>query len=58
MPIAPPRLWRRAPGGLATAVYAFHCTEDSPLFYAVWYVLAILAVTAVGALVGARALRW
>jgi hypothetical protein len=44
--------------GAATAVYAFSCTEDSPLFYAVWYVLAILGVTGLGALLGARLLRW
>ena len=41
-------------GGAAAAVYALHCTEDSPLFYAVWYGLAILAATGVGALLGAR----
>ncbi len=29
---------RRRGGG----VYSIHCTEDSPLFYAVWYMLAIL----------------
>ena len=45
-------------GGAAAAVYAVHCTEDSPLFYALWYVLAILGVTALGALLGARLLRW
>ena len=37
-------------GGAAAAVYAVHCTEDSPLFYAFWYVLAILGATALGAL--------
>ena len=31
-------------GGAAAVVYSMHCTEDSPLFYAVWYVLAILGV--------------
>uniref|UniRef100_UPI002601921A NrsF family protein n=2 Tax=Amaricoccus TaxID=56999 RepID=UPI002601921A len=45
-------------GGAAAGVYSLHCTEDSPLFYGVWYVLAILAVAAVGALAGARVLRW
>ena len=30
-------------GGAGAALYAIHCTEDSPLFYAVWYGLAILA---------------
>jgi hypothetical protein len=45
-------------GGAAAAVYSMHCTEDSPLFYAFWYVLAILAVTAIGAFAGARLLRW
>jgi hypothetical protein len=45
-------------GGLAAGLYAFHCTEDSPLFYAVWYVLAILGVTGLGAILGTRLLRW
>ena len=45
-------------GGAAAVVYSMHCTEDSPLFYAVWYVLAILAVTVAGALLGSRVLRW
>lgn len=45
-------------GGTAAALYAIHCTEDSPLFYGVWYVLAILSVTGLGAILGPRALRW
>jgi hypothetical protein len=45
-------------GGAAAAIYAVHCTEDSPLFYAVWYMLAILAVTVLGAALGRRWLRW
>jgi hypothetical protein len=45
-------------GGAAAVVYSVHCTEDSPLFYAVWYVLAILIATGAGALLGARFLRW
>jgi len=47
-----------AGSGAAAAVYAMHCTENSPLFYVTWYGLAILGVTAVSALVGARVLRW
>ena len=47
-----------AGGGLAAAVYAMHCTEDSPLFYVTWYGTAILAVSALSALIGARLLRW
>ncbi len=45
-------------GSVATTLYALHCTEDSPLFYAVWYGLAILVVTFIGALAGGRLLRW
>lgn len=45
-------------GGAAAAVYSLHCTEDNPMFYAVWYVLAIAGVALVGAVVGARVLRW
>jgi hypothetical protein len=47
-----------AGSGLSTALYALHCTEDSPLFYVTWYGLAIMAVTLVSTLVGARSLRW
>ncbi len=47
-----------AAGAMAAAVYAWHCPDDSPLFLATWYTLAILAVTAVGALAGHRWLRW
>jgi len=45
-------------GGAAAIVYSLHCTEDSPLFYALWYILAILAVAGLGALMGSRWLRW
>ena len=47
-----------AGSGLAAAIYALHCTEDSPLFYVTWYGLAIMGVTLVSTLIGARALRW
>lgn len=47
-----------AGGGLAAAIYALHCTEDSPLFYVTWYGLGILIVTVAGAIVGQKALRW
>lgn len=47
-----------AGSGLSTAIYALHCTEDSPLFYVTWYGLAILGVTLVSTLIGARVLRW
>jgi hypothetical protein len=45
-------------GGVGAALYAVHCIEDSPLFYAVWYAAAILVATALGALLGRRLLRW
>jgi hypothetical protein len=44
--------------GLAATVYASHCTDDSPLFVATWYTIAIAAVTAAGALIGAKVLRF
>ncbi len=47
-----------AGGGAGAAIYALHCTEDSPLFYVTWYGLGILAVSAVSALIGSRLLRW
>jgi hypothetical protein len=44
--------------GLAATLYASHCTDDSPLFVAAWYSIATAAVTALGALIGARVLRF
>jgi len=47
-----------AGSGFSAAAYALHCTEDSPLFYVTWYGLAIMVVTLVSTLIGARSLRW
>jgi hypothetical protein len=44
--------------GLAATLYASHCTDDSPLFVATWYTLAAALVTAIGAMVGAKVLRF
>lgn len=45
-------------GGIGAAFYAAHCFDDSPLFVATWYTLAIGVVTGLGALLGSRFLRW
>jgi hypothetical protein len=60
-PTAP--VWTGALVGLASAVvgatfYALHCTDDSPLFVATWYGAAALIMTGIGAMLGARLLRW
>lgn len=47
-----------AGGGFAAALYAFHCTEDSPLFFVTWYGVAILIVTFATAALSRLALRW
>ncbi|WP_041801585.1 NrsF family protein [Rhodopseudomonas palustris] len=44
--------------GLAAALYAAHCIDDSPLFVATWYTLAVALVTLLGAAIGARVLRY
>ncbi|WP_299810465.1 DUF1109 domain-containing protein [Tardiphaga sp.] len=44
--------------GLAATLYAAHCIDDSPLFVATWYTLATALVTAIGALAGARWLKY
>ena len=44
--------------GLAATLYASHCTDDSPLFVATWYTAATVVVSAIGALVGSRVLRF
>ena len=45
-------------GGLGAAIYAVACDETSAPFLAVWYTLGIAVVAALGALSGARLLRW
>lgn len=45
-------------GGVAATLYASHCTDDSPLFVAAWYSLAIAIVSVAGYAIGSRCLRW
>jgi hypothetical protein len=47
-----------AAAGAAAALYAWHCPDDSPLFVATWYGIAVALVTGAGALLGRRLLRW
>ena len=47
-----------AAGALAATFYGLHCPEQSAAFVATWYTLGIAAATALGALAGARLLRW
>ena len=44
--------------GIGATLYATHCQDDSPLFVATWYVIAVAIVTLIGAFLGARLLRW
>jgi hypothetical protein len=45
-------------GGIAVVIYSFYCIEESPIFYALWYSVAVCAVAALGAALGQRVLRW
>jgi hypothetical protein len=45
-------------GALGATVFVMHCTNDSPLFVAIWYTLAIGLTAIVGLLVGQYVLRW
>ncbi|MFL5297306.1 MAG: NrsF family protein [Phenylobacterium sp.] len=47
-----------AAGALATLIYSFHCPETAAPFVAVWYTLGMALVAALGAVTGARLLRW
>jgi hypothetical protein len=47
-----------AAAGIGAFLYASHCQDDSPLFLLAWYVLGTAIVALVGALLGARYLRW
>jgi len=45
-------------GGVAATFYAAHCTDDSPLFVATWYTVAVAILAALGALLAPRVARW
>jgi hypothetical protein len=45
-------------GGLGATLYAAHCVDDSPLFVATWYSMAIAVVVIIGAVAGRRLLRF
>jgi hypothetical protein len=45
-------------GGVAATLYALHCPDDSPLFVATWYTLAIAGLAVIGALAAPRIARW
>lgn len=45
-------------GGLAATFYAAHCFDDSPLFVATWYSIAIAVLAGLGALGGRLFVRW
>lgn len=47
-----------AASGIAATFYAANCNDDSPLFVATWYPIAILAVSAAGYQIGRKALKW
>ena len=45
-------------GGIAATIYAAHCTDDSPLFIATWYLIAIAGLAAFGSVAANRLARW
>ena len=45
-------------GSLGAVAYTLACVNDGALFVAVWYGLAILIMTAIGAAAGERVLAW
>lgn len=47
-----------AAGGLAATFYAAHCPDDSPLFVATWYSLAIALLALAGSFAGRFTARW
>jgi len=47
-----------AAGAMSAAGYAFHCTDDSLPFVALWYGGTIALCTLAGAILGPRLLRW
>lgn len=45
-------------GGIAATFYAAKCTDDSPLFVATWYSIAIIGLAVLGAIFSNRFARW
>lgn len=45
-------------GGIAATFYAAHCIDDSPLFVATWYTLAIALLAVAGGIAGRLFARW
>ena len=45
-------------GSAAATIYAFHCTESTSTFIAIWYSAGILLTTLLGAALGRFLLRW
>jgi len=45
-------------GGVSATFYAAHCFDDSPLFVATWYTIAIAVLAGLGALGGRLFVRW
>lgn len=47
-----------AAAGIGATLYASHCMDDSPLFIAAWYGVGVALMSGIGAILGARLLRW
>jgi hypothetical protein len=45
-------------GGVGATVYGLYCEETAAAFVVVWYSLGMAACAALGAVIGARLLRW
>ena len=45
-------------GSTAATIYAFHCTESTATFIAIWYTAGIALTTLMGAALGRFLLRW
>jgi hypothetical protein len=45
-------------GGIAATFYAAQCTDDSPLFVATWYTIAIAGLALIGAAAADRFAHW
>jgi hypothetical protein len=45
-------------GGFAACIFSLSCTEMSPVYIGIWYLIGMLIPAFIGALIGKQLLKW